>query len=96
MFLPALVNILFASAGGRRLQQTEGGGLYEGVYQDTTTQLRSSILEGNLELATSLLTVSKDVNVNTVAAKGDFKKCNCRHWVLDCVFLPEILPSSES
>lgn len=73
LFVPLRIEILLlltlsASAytlkktGGRRLQQTEGSGLYEGVYQDTTTQLRSSILEGNLELATSLLTVSKDVD----------------------------------
>lgn len=47
---------------GRHLLQATTFGLYQDAYQDTTTQLQNSILDGDVAMATSLLTVSKDVH----------------------------------
>ena len=60
---PLRLCIAVCVGGERTLKQEVVLNRYKTVYQSTTTQLRNAILDGDVELATSILIVNSDPNV---------------------------------
>ena len=70
--------------------------LYKTAYKDTATELRSAILDANLDLAISILTVNKDPKVvcSFWSNRRECVECCVRFWEQVCVFHLEMLRSS--